>query len=140
MKIIDSFWDDYRFLSNFFFVVVELDGETYPTIEHAYQAAKTLDPVQRQAIRKCRSPGQAKRMGQYVTMRPDWDDIKIATMCDLLRQKFGSGYLRTALLATDNAILIEGNNHGDTFWGICNGRGANNLGRLLMKVREEQQL
>ena len=55
----------------------------------------------------------------------------------LLRQKFGDAWLRAKLLATGDAELIEGNYWHDTFWGMCNGKGENHLGRLLMEVRSE---
>ena len=58
-------------------------------------------------------------------------------MRDCLRLKFEIPELREALLNTDNAKLIEGNWWGDKFWGICNGVGENNLGKLLMEVRDE---
>src|SRR6185369_8674281 len=45
-KILE-FQGDNRFLSNFFPAEVIYEGITYPTAEHAYQAAKTLDPEQR---------------------------------------------------------------------------------------------
>ena len=55
----------------------------------------------------------------------------------LLRQKFADPALREQLLNTKDSMLIEGNNHGDTFWGVCKGEGQNQLGRLLMKIRQE---
>ena len=58
-------------------------------------------------------------------------------MRDLLRQKFAREPLRSQLLATGEAKLIEGNHWGDTFWGVCRGQGENHLGMLLMKAREE---
>src|SRR3954468_6821071 len=47
---IDSFQGEYRFLSNFWPAGVEFEGITYPTAEHAYQAAKTLDVALRKRI------------------------------------------------------------------------------------------
>lgn len=44
------------------------------------------------------------------------------------------------LLATGNEELIEGNKHGDHFWGVCNGHGENMLGKLLMQLRAELQV
>jgi predicted NAD-dependent protein-ADP-ribosyltransferase YbiA (DUF1768 family) len=41
------------------------------------------------------------------------------------------------LLETGDAELIEGNDWGDTFWGVCGGKGNNFLGKLLMEVRKE---
>src|SRR6185503_14597055 len=43
MNNIDSFKDEYRFLSNFYPAPVQFDGIRFPTVEHAYQFARTLD-------------------------------------------------------------------------------------------------
>lgn len=137
MKI-DSFTGEWRCFSNFWFATVYLDGVAFPTVEHAYQAAKTLDPVARRSIHAARAPGVAKRMGQTVRLRPDWDAVKVEVMTDLVRQKFMRDFsLRQQLLRTGDAELVEGNNWGDTFWGVCNGVGQNHLGYILMQIRTE---
>jgi len=134
---IDSFSGDFRWLSNFAEAPVVLDGVEYPTTEHAYQAAKTTDCAERDAILRCATPGRAKRMGQEITMRWDWDDVKEAVMLDLTRQKYTLPEYRKWLLATGDREIVEGNTWGDTFWGVCNGVGENKLGRILMQVRDE---
>jgi ribA/ribD-fused uncharacterized protein len=133
---IDRFDDKYRFLSNFFDSEVELNGETYPTVEHAYQAAKTFVKEEIDQIRKAPTAGKAKRLGQIVTLRADWYDVSLSTMEMLVRQKFQKEPLRSALIKTYPSQLIEGNNWGDTFWGTCNGVGHNHLGIILMKIRD----
>lgn len=134
---IDSFRGEYRFLSNFEPSAVALDGWEYPTVEHAYQAAKTLNLDERTEIRDAPSPGKAKVLGRLATMRPDFETTKVAIMSDLVRQKFERHQeLRAKLLATEDHHLIEGNTWGDKYWGVCNGRGLNYLGRVLMSVRE----
>ncbi|KKN90113.1 hypothetical protein LCGC14_0232290 [marine sediment metagenome] len=135
--MIDSFNDKHRFLSNFSVSHVKLGGITYPTVEHAYQAAKTLDKTERLRIQRAAGPGRAKRLGRGVTLRPDWEGTKLRIMLNLLRQKFQFPKLRDLLLATENQELIEGNHWGDTFWGVCQGEGENHLGKLLMQVRDE---
>lgn len=132
-----SFSGVHRFLSNFHQCVVVLDGIKYPSVEHAYQAAKTLDLLIRNEILLCPTPAAAKRMGKLFAIRPDWDQVKLGIMEDLLKQKFEHQNLKLALLATEDQEIIEGNYWNDTFWGVCKGKGANHLGRLLMKVREE---
>lgn len=109
----------------------------YPTTEHAFQAAKTLDEKEREKIRVAKTPGQAKRLGQKVTLRKDWESIKIKIMLNLNRQKFDRADLGDRLVDTGQAELIEGNTWGDTFWGVCKGVGKNHLGKILMEVREE---
>lgn len=135
MTPINKFTGEYRFLSNFHPAVVHLDGHRYPTVEHAFQAAKTLDATHRASIGAAQTPGAAKRLGRLGTLRPGWDLMRVAVMRDLLQQKFAAPDLRRALLATGDAALEEGNWWGDAFWGVCNGRGENVLGRLLMEIR-----
>ena len=136
---ITEFRGAYRFLSNFWFCAIDMDGSTYPSVEHAYQAAKTFDFQQRGHIRRSSTPGGAKALGRKITLRLDWDAIKIETMRALVRQKFSAHTdLRAKLLATGDAELIEGNHWGDTFWGQCPiGNGQNWLGKILMEVRAE---
>lgn len=138
--MIDSFTNDCRFLSNFYPAQVKLDGVAYPTVEHAYQAAKTRDPAEREAIRRAWSAGGAKKLGQKVNMRSDWLVYRETVMEDLLRQKFSVGSaLAAELLATGDEELVEGNLWSDVFWGVCRGVGENKLGKLLMKIRDELQ-
>ena len=134
---IKAFRGEYRWLSNFWPAQVKMDGELYQTTENAYQAAKTLDLEKRATIRESK-PGKAKGMGKKVVMREDWDQVKLQVMEDLTRQKYAPGSeLARKLLATGDAEIIEGNTWNDTFWGVCKGEGENNLGKLIMKVREE---
>ena len=67
MTIIDRFTREtgYDFLSNFYPSTVSFEGMLYPTVEHAYQAAKTIDPKIREIIRKANGPGEAKKLGQF---------------------------------------------------------------------------
>lgn len=135
---IERFSGFWRNLSNFADAEVELYGEKYKTVEHAYQAAKTSDPTMRAKIAKAATPGDAKRLGRQVALRDDWEEVKVATMRYLLWQKFSvSGPNRSRLLGSSPAELIEGNTWGDTFWGVCNGVGENWLGRLLMETRQQ---
>ena len=142
-QIIQRFVGPYRFLSNFYPAVIIMDMELYPSVEHAYQAAKTLSPAERQEIRNCESPGRAKRMGRGVTIRDDWDEIKLTIMESLLRYKFILGAsgrdLGERLCSTYPKKLEEGNLWGDTYWGVSldTGKGENRLGRLLMKIRRD---
>jgi len=140
--MITQFRDEYRFLSNFWFTPVKYEGRLYPSVEHAYQAAKTTDDRIRQQINYVRNPGDAKRIGKSITLREDWDNIKQDIMLNLLRQKFNYPKLRVMLLETGDQDLIEGNTWHDLYWGQCtcrvhNNAGENNLGKLLMQVREE---
>jgi ribA/ribD-fused uncharacterized protein len=132
--MIKSFSGDYRFLSNFYPVEVVLDGVTYPTVENAYQAAKTLDLEKRQDFLGL-TPGAAKRLGQRLGIRPDWDDVKLSVMTRLNEQKYMQPDLRKKLCDTYPQDIVEGNTWGDTFWGVCDGKGSNHLGKILMAIR-----
>lgn len=136
MKEINSFSGQYRFLSNFYLHPVTYAGVTYPSVENAYQAQKTLDENERLEFTSI-SPAKAKNRGRQVDIRPGWEKLKIQVMYELLKMKFNSGELKVLLLATSGHQLVEGNWWGDTFWGRCDGKGKNKLGQLLMKVRRE---
>ncbi len=135
--MIDSFQGKYRFLSNFYACPIPYEGLVYPTSEHAYQAAKTTDLFERKCIQAAATPGQAKKLGRSITLRPDWDIIKLDVMREILNIKFGTLPFKASLLSTDNEELVEGNTWNDTYWGKCNGVGDNHLGRLLMEIRDE---
>ena len=112
-------------------------GLRFPSVEHAFQAAKSLDPNVRWQFQYCRSAGEAKQRGKMIKLRPDWEEVKIQVMTDLIRNKFQSPQLKQRLLDTGYAHIEEGNNHGDRFWGTVKGQGQNELGKILMKVRDE---
>src|SRR5271170_6093089 len=88
MGDISAFSDDHVFLSNFYHSTVHLDSASYPTVEHAFQSAKTFDAKERARIRDCSTPGQAKAVGRKVALRKDWETVKIGIMEALVREKF----------------------------------------------------
>ena len=141
MDPITEFTGKYHFLSNFAVAELVWDNMLWPTAEHAYQAAKTLDKQSRLNIAHLGSAGQAKRAGKTLVLRPNWDSIKFDIMKDIVRAKFVQNPdLATLLLDTGDAILEEGNTWHDRIWGICpprSGHGTNWLGVILMEVREE---
>lgn len=107
---VTSFWGEFRFLSNFTPAEVVFDGETYPSAEHAYQAAKTTRGSVRRRIRACGMPGQAKEAMEGGPIREDWtDEFRLRVMRDLLGQKFAREPYRSQLLATSGRLLVEGN-------------------------------
>jgi ribA/ribD-fused uncharacterized protein len=141
--VIDRFTGPYDFLSNFYPSAITLDGLDFNTVEHAFQAAKTSDLDERQALQLAKSPAEAKRLGRKVTLRPDWEQVKFSIMEALVRQKF-TRYpeLAEMLLDTGDARLIEGNTWNDRTWGMTKTRqgeyiGKNWLGIILMKIRDE---
>ena len=134
---IGPFTGEFRFLSNFFPIAVEYEAILYPTAEHAFQAAKTLDPHARARIRTLPTASAAKRSGRSLVLRADWEQVKVTVMRDILRAKFQQPVLRAYLLRTHPRPLVEVNTWGDRFWGVCHGSGENHLGRLLMVLRYE---
>ena len=135
--MISKFMSEYRFLSNFYPSEVEFDGKIYPTVEHAYQAAKTEDDAEREKIRLAISAGEAKKLGQSVQLIENRDLIKFLVMWELLNKKFEDPKLAQKLKNTGNQELIEGNDWGDVIWGVCKGYGINMLGIMLMAVRSK---
>lgn len=135
-KPIDSFTGQNRFLSNFFPAIFFWCGWWWSSTEHAYQAMKAEDMDDFKAILHCDTPGQAKRMGKNVRMREDWEEIKLGVMRAVVTEKFTQNHhLMMLLQNTEDAELIEGNTWGDTYWGVCRGVGENNLGKILMEIR-----
>lgn len=136
--MINDFRGDYRWLSNFYPCNVKYLDMVFTSVEHAYQAAKSEDVEVRGRISYLISPAEAKSAGKTIEIRKDWKDVKLDIMENLLRQKFCKGSeLSYRLLDTNDEELIEGNTWGDKFWGVCNGVGKNNLGKLLMKIRND---
>lgn len=151
---IQTFDGKYRWLSNFapstVFILIGLKWVKCPTVEHAFQASKTLSQDERRRIVAANSPVTAKHFGRGVRIVSYWEEIKIVIMLELLRQKFSHKPLAAKLVATGDAPLVEGNNWHDNFWGVCRcGRvavehqhdgctgGDNWLGKLLMRVRKD---
>lgn len=135
-KEIKGFDGDYRFLSNFSDANVYFDGMFFFSTENAYQAAKTFDERKRK-IFKVLSAGQAKKEGRKLEIRSDWEKVKIEVMSVIVFDKFYRNKdLRQKLIETGDKYLEETNDWNDTFWGVCNGVGRNELGKILMKIRK----
>lgn len=136
--MISSFGGKYRFLSNFHPCEIDFGGMKFPSVENAYQAAKSEDPTERAKFVSVDAK-TAKKLGNKISLREDWEIVKLDVMGDLVRQKFyNDEELRNKLLDTGEDELIEGNWWGDRFWGQCPvGNGQNHLGNILMEVRDE---
>ena len=140
-----------RFLSNFYpyknkngdkyphDVAVEYDGMTFDCVENAYQAAKAKykkDRIQFMTM----TPFQAKKFADEgnLKVRKNWDSMKLRIMRNLVWQKFSkTPALAKMLLDTGDQELVEGNDWGDRYWGVCDGKGENKLGQILMQVRKD---
>ena len=153
MSYIDSFRGRFGFLSNFYPCKIEHRCINYPSVEHYYVALKvnTLQfidgqyytaPDFRELVARIPDAGDVKKLGRRIKIRSDWDEKKLQFMEWGVREKFKDLKLAQMLLETGDLELIEGNFWHDIFWGCCNcpkcsGDGENNLGKILMKIREE---
>ncbi len=124
-------------LSNFWTCRIVLLHNYFNSIEAAFQAAKCANPGDMKQFTSL-SPSAAKQLGNKITIRANWNNMRIPVMRFLLRQKFRPGsQLANMLLATGERQLIEGNSWRDTYWGVSSGVGENNLGKLLMEIRRD---
>jgi hypothetical protein len=137
MDTIKEFRGPYRFLSNFYPAEVSFAGFLYPSVENAYQAAKSADRAFQESL-IAMTPGQAKRAGRGAVLISNWESIKQPVMAELLLQKFMHADLWARLDATGDAVLKEVNTWGDRYWGmdLATGRGQNILGKMLMTIRK----
>lgn len=117
-------------------------GIEYPTVEHYYQASKSLAPTVRKVVAAQPTAAMAKKVGQGLAIRPDWPHVKEKVMLRALRVKFAEGTTHAAALMGFEGEIVEWNRWHDNYWGRCTcprcrGLGTNRLGVLLMQVRDE---
>jgi ribA/ribD-fused uncharacterized protein len=150
---IDSFRGKYYDLSNFgpsglrMYSQLEERWIEFPSGEHAFHWAKSLDPEERAKVLAAPTRRKAKEVGQKVKLRPGWDHgISFLVMRMVVDAKFQPGTSAAELLlSTGNAELIEGNDWHDQIWGDCRcgeepycaKPGENLLGKILMECRAE---
>lgn len=141
-SLINDFRGDHSWLSNFSDSALLWQNIYYPTVEHAFQAGKTLDMNLRQQIADAPTPQRAKQLGWSLTPQPGWRDrVRHEVMAEVLAAKFTIPTLAEQLRATGSALLVEGNDWCDNDWGWCRCRkhswrpGLNLLGRALMRQR-----
>lgn len=137
MSKIDRFIGRYSFLNNFYPSTIFIDGKSYQTVEHAYQAHKAPTLSEHEIIRCAADSMEAKRLGRAMILPPDWDDKRVEMMKTFVRKKFENPLLRELLKGTGDATLIHDNRFNDRFWGVCRGSGENWLGRILEGLRQE---
>ncbi len=146
-KPITSFRGEYYFLSNFSHTPFRWQGIDFDSGEQAFSWAKTKFAPSRVAqpyahdILNCTSPGEAKRFGRRVPIDvKEWDKHKVMQMREIIHAKFSTAEgVVGPLCNTGAAMLVEGNDWNDKFWGRClvNGEwvGLNILGSILMEER-----
>lgn len=136
-----GFFGDYRFLSNFHWQDIVVGDIIYPTTEHGYMALKTLDRDIQIYISKIDTPAGARKFGQTIELRPDWETYKSVAMMACNTRKFKDPELKKLLLATGHKYLEESNNWHDNYWGSCwcskcGNQGKNMLGKTHMLIRD----
>ncbi|HVI49918.1 MAG TPA: NADAR family protein [Candidatus Sulfotelmatobacter sp.] len=131
---IQGFAGTFAFLSNLYPSPIEWKKFLFPTVENAFQAAKTVDSAAWERLTEL-SPDAAAAFGRTVSLRSDWDEARLLVMAELLALKFEIPALRRRLIATHPRPLINDAWWGDRFWGVTRGAGENHLGRLLMERR-----
>jgi N-glycosidase YbiA len=132
--------DDYGFMSNFSPHPIELDGKTWPTSEHYFQAQKFTDDSYREVIRGQSTAISAAKLGRSREhpIRSDWEAAKDDVMHRAVAAKFAQHKdLRDLLLRTGRHVLVE-RTENDAYWGDGgDGSGRNMLGQILMRVRDD---
>ena len=130
----------YGCLSNFSRHGILMDDTWWPTVEHYFQAQKFVGTEYEDAVRQAKSATKAKGMGRSrkYKLRRDWEQVRDSIMREAVLAKFTQhAELRTILLGTGDAIIVE-NSPTDDYWGCgATGHGKNKLGKILMSVREE---
>jgi ribA/ribD-fused uncharacterized protein len=135
---IRGFFEKYRPLSNYDTTPFKIDEHIFKSGEHAFHYYKTINPEWRQKILEAETPSEAKKLGRICPMRPDWETNKVDIIRKVLFHKFDQNPdLKELLLSTGFKYLEETNDWNDTFWGVCNGAGENNLGKILMYIRAQ---
>ncbi|MBF0778744.1 NADAR family protein [Streptococcus cuniculi] len=133
--------DPYGEFSNFSsFGFTDDENMYWPTSEHYFQAKKFKSLVLQEKIRNLKSPMDAAIEGRNRKnpLRQDWEDIKYDIMFYAVYQKFNqNSILKELLLSTANLPIIE-HTANDSYWGDGgDGTGQNQLGNILMEVRNK---
>jgi ribA/ribD-fused uncharacterized protein len=126
----------YSFLSNFYNSPIVYKDKVYSTAEHLFQCCKTESEKEREWIRTAHSPAEAKGRGRKVSLRNDWNKIKVNAMRGVLKLKFKQNKDLLKRLMEIEGEIVEDNEWNDKYWGKCNGVGKNVLGKLLMEIRD----
>lgn len=132
----------FGFLSNLYPCRVLFEQRIFRNSEEAYQFGKPKDLKVAEWIVAAPVPSLTAIAAHSLPLlgyqiKPDWKDIKLERMREVLFAKFTQNRkLAEKLLATGDKVLIEASKT-DAYWGIGRkGTGENMLGKLLMEVRK----
>ena len=130
------FRGSFDFMSNMYNCTIMYNGCKYSCVESAFQAQKCADEVEKKLFNHI-DGFLAKKYGKKVSLRKDWNKVRVPIMEEIVRAKFSQHPDLANKIAKVEGVIQEDNSWHDTFWGVCNGEGANNLGKILMKIRDE---
>lgn len=145
-KYIGSFSGDLEFLSNMYKIPIyfneskydnfQPDFKIYPSSENLYQALKCKYIKDRELFQNV-DPHKSKRIGRSIEIRSDWDNVRLEGMELAIDLKFKNIELAEKLIDLPDDKIIEFNNWGDRFFGICNGEGLDHLGKILRAKKQQ---
>lgn len=130
------FRNEYWFLSNMYPCKIRVNGLEFECAEACFQSFKTTDPELRAKFQHLNG-FEAKKFGKKVKLRPDWNNIRLDVMKEVIRVKFKQHPDLLKKLTEIKGDIVENNTWHDTFWGVCNGKGYNHLGKILMEIRDK---
>ncbi|MBE1489504.1 NADAR family protein [Plantactinospora soyae] len=133
--VMDSGEDEGNFLDIFHPAPVVFEGEVYPSVGHAYYAARIIEQALRVRIRAAPTAFHVRSLSGIGSHRENWADVKLPLMRRLHREKFRDPQLRAELIDTGDRVIVNGSPGGGGFWGASEGDGENQVGRLLMALR-----
>jgi len=137
-KQIKGFCGLHSFLSNFYEFPIVYRGLNYLSSEAAYQASKYDDRPEVQALFKNVTADKSKQLvKRYPYDMVQFSKRRLLVMKEILLSKFRHPTLKKLLLDTFPKKLFEYNWWGDTYWGVTKDGGENQLGLLLMEVRQQ---
>lgn len=143
-RIIDSFSNQYYFLSNMSSFGFYFREKYFPTNEHFYVCSK-INPLCDNyhkiftSILQEHNPYKVKKIGRSVPLRKGWKEEKLCNRfmyCGVYNKFLQNEGIKQKLLDLKDYVLIEGNYWKDTWWGMCDGVGNNYLGKIIMLVRD----
>lgn len=121
---------------------IEYNNEPFKCAEAAWQAQKCANPDERSCFFLLAAPA-ARRLGEVVNVRPDWEEVKYDIMVEVLTAKFEQNKeFREVLLSTEEEeIVFDTTGWHDNTWGMCScakcriASSQNLLGKALVQVR-----
>jgi len=138
---IDNFNGYFDFLNNEYPCPVYFDGLLFKSVSYAYQASRSSQRHLREKISLADTPSELFEIATKIEDPENWSSNRLRMMEAIVRDKFRRNKdLRERLKATGNRELA--NTYSDAtvsniYWGIVEGKGQNQLGRLLEQIRND---